>query len=268
MKKFVKNNMIGFAALIAATAAVDVAWAGVGGDVRKANRLYRQEKYDEALEYYDQALSKRPEDPSIQHNRAAALYRKGEFSEAGEAFLKSLGGGEEYLEERTVYNIGNTEYRIGEGREGSDPSSAMENYKKALEYYKRAMELSPEDQDAKYNYEFTLKKIREIEPQAQQQQQQQQEQQQRQREQQQQQQEQERQREEQRKEEEKAEKPKEEEMSQFQKEKKPATIDELEGEMSEEEAEMLIRGQDEEEARMRAGKKKAGRARPPVLRDW
>ena len=42
-----------------------------------------------------------------------------------------------------------------------------------------------------------------------------------------------------------------------------------EGEMTEEEAEMLLRLQDEEESRMRAQQKKAkmGR-RPPVLRDW
>ncbi len=142
--------------------------ASAGSMAKKAGRFYREEKYDEALENYDQALSIKPDDPIIQYNRAVTLYRKDRFSDAEEAFLSSLAAGKEDIEERTVYNTGNSKYRIGEESEAGDPSSALQSYREAVQYYKRAMELAPDDSDAKYNYEYTLKKIDDLESKAQQ----------------------------------------------------------------------------------------------------
>lgn len=46
-------------------------------------------------------------------------------------------------------------------------------------------------------------------------------------------------------------------------------LEPVEGQLTKEEAEMLLRGQAEEEARMRAEQRKGGRARrPPVVKDW
>jgi Ca-activated chloride channel family protein len=260
--------------------------AGVGRDVKKANKLYQEEKYGEALELYDKALSKKPGDQMIQYNRAAALYRGRKFAKAAEAFLRSLAGIDESLEENAMYNVGNSEYRLGEKTEKQDSPKALTNYKKALEYYKRSMRISPHDTDAKYNYEFTLQKIKELEKQQEQEQQEQQQDQQQQEQQeeqekkdqeQQKQQEQEKKDHQQQKQQEQEKKDQEEEeqereqqeQEQFPKQEKPDTMDEFEGQMGEEEAEMLLRSQDEEEARMRAevGKKKRGE-RPPVVRDW
>ncbi|MGB3241510.1 MAG: tetratricopeptide repeat protein, partial [Candidatus Omnitrophota bacterium] len=77
---------------------VGVAEAGVGRDVKRANKLYQEEKYDEALGLYDKALEKEPNDQVIQYNRAAALYRKNEFAKSAEAFLRSLAGVDESIE--------------------------------------------------------------------------------------------------------------------------------------------------------------------------
>jgi tetratricopeptide (TPR) repeat protein len=261
------------------------AWAGADRDVKKAGKLYGEEKYAEALELYDKALSEKGDDPVIQYNRAAAFYRLNEFKKAAAAFLKSIAGVDETVEPEAVYNVGNSEFRIGEKGEKTDIASSLANYKKALNFYKRAMELAPTDQDAKYNYEFTLKKIREQEKkqeeqdqqeeQQQDQQQQQQQDQQDQKKQQQQQQEQEQKKKEQEKkeqekqEQDQQEREEEQEQQQFPKGQKPDTIDEFEGEIRKEEAEMLLRSQDEEEARKRAEMKKGNiRRRPPVLKDW
>ncbi|MGB2961659.1 MAG: tetratricopeptide repeat protein [Candidatus Omnitrophota bacterium] len=296
--------------------------AGAAGDARKANKFYREKDYDKALELYDKALTEKPDDQKIQYNRAATLYRKKKFNEASQGFLRSLAGEDESIEEKAIYNAGNSEYRIGEASEKKDLAQAIADHKKALEYYKKAMGVSPDDIDAKYNYEFTLKKIRELEKQKEEQQQQdqqkdqqkQQEQQQQkdqqqqdeqqdqqkqqQQEQQQEQKEKERKEQEQKEQEQQEEQQKEEEERQrqqqqeqqqrekerqeeqerqrqqeeqdrFPMEQKPDKIDEFEGEMSEREAEMLLRSQDEEESRMRAEMKKARKAkRPPVVRDW
>ncbi len=243
--------------------------AGVTGDVRRANKLYQEEKYGEALEFYDKALLEKPGDQMIQYNRAAALYRGRKFAKAAEAFLKSLAGIDESLEEDAMYNVGNSEYRLGEKTEKQDSPKALTNYKKALEYYRRSMRISPDDRDAKYNYEFTLQKIKELEKQQEQQQEQQDQQEQQQKEQEKKDQEQQQKEQEKKEQEEKEQERDQQEQEQFPKQEKPDTMDEFEDQMSEEEAEMLLRSQDEEEARARAeaGKKKR-KERPPVVRDW
>jgi len=69
-----------------------------------------------------------------------------------------------------MYNVGNTRYRMAEAAGQRDINAAIENYREAAKYYKRAMELEPEDVDAKINYEFVTRKIKEAEQQKQQQQ--------------------------------------------------------------------------------------------------
>jgi Ca-activated chloride channel homolog len=133
------------------------------GEARKADRLYEKGRYDEALESYDRALMLKPDEPAVLYNRAAALYRKGDFAGAVKAFLNSLAMGDERLEERAVYNAGNSEFRSGGAKEQSGPEDALKHYRKAAQYYKRAMEIDAADVDAKHNYEFTLKKIEEME---------------------------------------------------------------------------------------------------------
>jgi len=133
------------------------------GEMKKGNRLYSEKKYEEALENYDLAISGKPEDAIAQYNRAAALYRMDKFTEAEVGFLNSLAMGADKIEEESAYNAANSKYRLGASMEGANSASAMENYKQASQFYKRAMELAPEDIDAKYNYEFLLKKIKELE---------------------------------------------------------------------------------------------------------
>ncbi|MFH1553219.1 MAG: tetratricopeptide repeat protein [Candidatus Omnitrophota bacterium] len=172
MTNWTQIRIIGCVVLIVVLFSSTAAAASATREIKKADRLYKEKKYNEALESYEKALSIRPDDPVVQYNQAVTLYRKGEFSGAEKAFLKALATGEEDLEEKTVYNAGNSKYRVGEGMEKGDIKSALKNYTEAVQYYKRAMELTPGDNDAKYNYEYTLKKIRDLEQQQQQQDQQ------------------------------------------------------------------------------------------------
>jgi Ca-activated chloride channel homolog len=135
------------------------------GETSKAARLYREEQYDEALEKYDKALERKPDDPALEYNKAVVLYQKGEMEKAQGYFLKASALGKDDIEKKAVYNVGNTKYRIGESFSQTSPDSALKIYAQAAEYYKRAIELDPEDMDAKYNYEFTLNKMRQMEDQ-------------------------------------------------------------------------------------------------------
>jgi Ca-activated chloride channel homolog len=133
----------------------------VGGS--SAESLLREEKYDEALEKYEKALEKRPHDPLLEYNRAIILYHKGDMARAAEAFMRAGVLGEDEVERKAAYNVGNTKYRMGEFLTSKSPEMSIKGYNEALEYYKKAMELDPDDIDAKYNYEFTLNKLKEAE---------------------------------------------------------------------------------------------------------
>ncbi len=163
--KLIRIIAIGNVFSIIVFVSVAVHAASAVREAKKAGCFYQEGKYDEALAGYDKALLIKPNDPGLHYNRAATLYRKGDFQSAGEAFLQSLAAGDERMEKKSVYNAGNSRYRMGETAEKADPGSALKNYTEAVQYYRRAMEWVPEDNDAKYNYEFTMKKIQDLEQQ-------------------------------------------------------------------------------------------------------
>ena len=119
-------------------------------EIKKGNRFYSEEKYEDALKNYDEALSAKPEDAVLQYNRASALYRVNKFKEAEEGFLNALALDSDKIEGESAYNVGNSKYRLGANSETGDASSAMEHYKQSAQFYKRAIEVNTRDTDAKY----------------------------------------------------------------------------------------------------------------------
>ncbi|MBD3296732.1 MAG: tetratricopeptide repeat protein, partial [Candidatus Omnitrophica bacterium] len=128
------------------------------GSIKKGNRLYEDGKPELALSEYEKVLEEDPDDPTALYNKAVVLYSAGEYGKAEDAFLRAMALGKKSVEKRTAYNIGNTKFREAERSAGK--GRPPESYEQALEYYKRAMELDPEDLDAKYNYEITLKRMK------------------------------------------------------------------------------------------------------------
>lgn len=145
------------------------------GKIREGNKLFDEEKYDEALTKYTDAQLEEPESSELYFNIANILYRQRKYNEAEQLLAKAMPQAETDLEAKIYYNIGNCKYRQGQLRE-------------SIDYYKKALELNPDDEDAKYNIEFVERKIKEMlskanermeqQPQQEQQKQQQQEQQQ------------------------------------------------------------------------------------------
>jgi len=303
--------------------------ASIVKDVKEGNRLYEDEKYDEAISKYNEARTESPDSDIVNFNVGTTLYKQGDYPKAVDSLIKSLVTKDSQLESMANYNIGNSIVRQGLIKENTDSSGALNLYKKALSYYKRAVDLDEKDEDAKFNYEFVEKKIKELMQQQQQQQKQEQQQQQQQQQQekekqdkeeqkQQQQQEKQEQEEEKQKKEQREEQKEKEEQEQKEKEREQKEKEQKEqeekekekqeqeqkkeqpqpspgqtpqgapqgngeefggegeaeeipaelGEMSEEEARMLLESyQHEEDAKdTKAKKKKAGY--PRVLRDW
>lgn len=133
--------------------------------VSEGNKLFAEEKYDEANNKYRDALIENPESPILHYNLGDVQYKKSNYEEALKSYEKGLSTDDILLQSKSYYNMGNTFYRLGQL-----PESILA--------YKKALELKPDDEDAKYNLEYVRAKLKDMaQKQPQQNQQQQQEQQ-------------------------------------------------------------------------------------------
>ncbi|MBD3272702.1 MAG: VWA domain-containing protein, partial [Elusimicrobia bacterium] len=125
------------------------AHASVRGKVNKANSLYSNQKYDQALDVYQDALIDEPESPILHFNQGNAYYRSGEFEKAYESYSKALDAKDIGMQAEAYYNMGNALYRMGKLPE-------------AILHYRKTLELNEDDEDARYNIEFIQKKLKEM----------------------------------------------------------------------------------------------------------
>ncbi len=134
-----------------------------------AERAYTAEKYEKALELYQEAQTRNPDSDTLAYNLGNTLYKLGRFDEAAGQFGKILEKESPALTPSTVYNTGNTLFQMGRQTQN------QEFLKQALEAYKQSIFLDPDDEDPKYNYELTRRLLKEQQQQQQQQNQQNQE---------------------------------------------------------------------------------------------
>jgi tetratricopeptide (TPR) repeat protein len=137
-----------------------VSASSVTDTVKAGNKLYKQQKYDEALQEYNEAKTIEPDSDIVHFNIGTAQYKKGQYEEAIGAFISSLATEDKSLEAQATYNIANSKYRLGEEKADSAPSEAVGLYRESLDYFKRAIELDEKNGDAKYNHELVEKKLR------------------------------------------------------------------------------------------------------------
>jgi Ca-activated chloride channel family protein len=141
--------------------------------VDEGNRAFTAEDFEAALEAYELAESSKPDSAEIAFNQAVAKYKLGEYTEAEQLFNKALATGDERIEGRTKYNLGNCHYaRALEAQDA--PREAIEHLKSAIRRYRDALDVHAEDDDAKKNVDLAqrlIQQLREIQQQQQQQQQ-------------------------------------------------------------------------------------------------
>lgn len=129
---------------------------------QSAERAYQQGKFNEALSQYAAESEKKPKKVELQYNLGAASYKTDRFPEAAEAFQKALRTDDIPLQQQTFYNLGNTQYRLGQQTEKTKPEQTIQAWEQSLSSYEQAMKLKPDDADAKFNYEFVKKKLQEL----------------------------------------------------------------------------------------------------------
>jgi len=144
-----KRSLLILILLISSLANLAFLETGAAKKVKEGNKYFLQEDYQEALLRYNDAQLDDPVSPEIVFNMGDVFYRQRKYPEAVESYAKSMERGDRALEAKAFYNIGNSLFQQGRLRE-------------ALEAYKQALERDPDDKDAKYNLEYTERKMKEM----------------------------------------------------------------------------------------------------------
>ena len=86
-------------------------------------------------------MSTNKDSPEAHFGKGASLYMQDDVKNAEIKFNESLSSAKEDLKSKAFYNLGNINYKNN-------------NLSEALNFYKKALELNPDDDEARYNYEY------------------------------------------------------------------------------------------------------------------
>ena len=146
--------------------------ASVKESVRHGNRLYGQGQFADSLKKYEQALEKAPESDIVNFNAGTAFYKQKQYDEAIGHFQKAILSDDVSLRARAYYNLGDSFYKSGIGKERVDINAAITALRESLKHLASALALDKKDQDAQYNYDFVNKELERLREEQQKQQQQ------------------------------------------------------------------------------------------------
>jgi Ca-activated chloride channel homolog len=132
----------------------------------RAYKDYRSGKYKDARNEYERLLEKKPDNPVLNYNAGAAAYRSGEYDAAAKQFSAAARAKDLELQEKAYYNLGNSNYRLGNGE--IDPKKKMALWHEAVQNFESSLKLNPKDNDAAFNRDLVKKRLEELQKQQQQ----------------------------------------------------------------------------------------------------
>ncbi len=114
---------------------------------RMGNKALEAGNYEEALQYFDEALKEKPDWAEVKYNRALAQYKSEEYEEAAEKFNEvTLSASDKKLKSKAFHNMGNSLLK-------------QEKWQESAEAFKKALMNNPADEDSRYNLSYALQKI-------------------------------------------------------------------------------------------------------------
>jgi Ca-activated chloride channel family protein len=123
---------------------------------------YRTGNYTNALQKYEQLSQIYTNDLRLVFNAGAAAYRSTNYDEAFKNFQLVTLSPDLKLQQQAFYNLGNTQYRMGELKfePDSDALNAMAaTWSNAVQSYAHAAQLNTNDASAAYNLKFVKDQI-------------------------------------------------------------------------------------------------------------
>lgn len=126
--------------------------------IRKGNRDYDKEKYQESEVNYRKASDKNKQSSDAVFNIGDALYRQQKYEDAGKQFEENARLSTESQKKAAgLYNLGNSLFQANK-------------LKESIEAYKNSLKIDPENKAAKYNLGYAQNLLKTQEQQQQQQQ--------------------------------------------------------------------------------------------------
>lgn len=125
----------------------NIAFCSFRKDINQGNRFFYEQKYEQAQEKYNSAEIKNPNSFIVYYNKGNNFYKQQIYEQAIKEYQKALGlTKDKSLKSKILYNMGNSYLKLGDTQ-------------KAKEAYKQALMNNPNDEDIKYNLQYTLKEL-------------------------------------------------------------------------------------------------------------
>ena len=132
---------------------------------QSAEQAYKKGDFTDAEKQYEQATEQRPQVAPLQFDLGAAAYKSNDYDKALPAFQGALKTDQVGVQQRAYYNIGNTQYRLGQKTEQSSPEDTIKTWQAAVQSYDAALHLDAQDGDARFNRDFVEKKLEQLQKQ-------------------------------------------------------------------------------------------------------
>lgn len=117
-------------------------FASTKGVIRSGGKLYKEQKYGQALAKYQQALQNNPQHKGAAFGAGAAAYYLKDY-EMAKDFFGQVAEEKNPRQQDALFNLGNTHYRAGDR-------------KQAKQAYRQAIIKNPKDKEAIHNLQLIL----------------------------------------------------------------------------------------------------------------
>ena len=145
------------ATLVAALVAILFQPIAANASPSAALRDYKSGNYTNALAEFERLAEVHTNDLRLAFDAGAAAYRATNYDAAARDFQLATLSPDLQLQQKAFYNLGNTQYRLGEQKFEPDSTglnAMLETWTQAAQSYSHAAQLNTNDLDAAYNLAF------------------------------------------------------------------------------------------------------------------
>ena len=131
--------------------------------LRRGNKLYASEKFNDAITHYDQAIVENPRAAEPKFNKANSCYRLDDLAEAIDLYKAVAAEAKDMkLVAGAKYNLGNTFFQQGMKQRDSNLQKAVEDLQTGISYWRQCLDIEPENENAARNIEVARLIIKDI----------------------------------------------------------------------------------------------------------
>jgi len=131
--------------------------------LRQGNNLYANEKFNDAITQYDQALVENPQASEPKFNKANSYYRLDDLAEAIDLYKQAAAETRDMkLVAKAKYNLGNTFFQKGIKQRDSNLQKALEDLQTSISYWRQTLDIEEENENAARNIEVARLIIKDI----------------------------------------------------------------------------------------------------------